>query len=730
MATNYGFNIGGGGISDLVKPIDVKPVRGMQFAPTPALRTTPQKEPKKALQGALLGAISPLLGEAAVKGLGSLPGLENILYQKAPKTLEELGIEKPTLGQEESKAGVDPFLKEAKKRRTIVDAALPEGKVPRQKTLLGKALTEALTYAPAAFLDDEGEGGVAEFISTAGAGRKVRGALDEARLEAYLDRQTERGKKLADVGDFDRKVSYSAELMKDGSFSPVKRTVLISPDKTTRYVLSAGNPQIDFILDSNGKRTPVPKGQYFVRESLTLDDNDPGKPKDVKLYNTTNGDIAYGTVQFMQTPQGRDSRVMLLDPRNRDGKRQKRSAASLANSYDDNWVPYDQELADLDAREKGDPQLVGRYEGRRDREISILEVANIAADLLPITIEGETNPELLADAGAIAGTLDTVGKNINALFHIFERSGRTVGDILYDQSRSAQAAVSMNKLLIASNDYNAVMTDSSANAQDKVAARTALTTALKQVQANSIDEGYSNAFTSLDLESDEFQDILEKRGMLAAGQLRLAYAAAAADGQTGTSLSDKDVANFLEQVGFGQQNAKAVGKKIASFVKGRLQTFDSGEFRKFSNNARVHDETGITETNNELMGTFGVNQADLDALRDPQKTEEEKQAAANRIQQRISMVSRGTAYADFTYDKENQRYRYVPVLERLGEYEQLYNKYLRSEITGPKGKKYNGFFEYYGISEDDINLEGPGEISTGRARLTRPTTRRTLRIRN
>ena len=87
-------------------------------------------------------------------------------------------------------------------------------------------------------------------------------------------------------------------------------------------------------------------------------------------------------------------------------------------------------------------------------------------------------------------------------------------------------------------------------------------------------------------------------------------------------------------------------------------------------------------------------------------------------------------YDTFTYDKENQRYRYVPVLERLGEYKQLYNKYLRSEITGPKGKKYNGFFEYYGISEDDINLEGPGEIPTGRGRLTRPTTRRTLRIRN
>ena len=729
MATNYGFNIGGGGISDLVKPIDVKPVRGMQFAPTPALRTTPQKEPKKALQGALLGAISPLLGEAAVKGLGSLPGLENLLYQKDQKTLEELGVKKPTLGLEKSKVGIDPFLEEAKKRRDLVDAALPAGDIPRQKTLLGKALTEALTYAPAAFLDDEGEGGVAEFISTAGAGRKVRGALDEARLEAYLDRQTERGKKLADIGDFERKVSYSAELMKDGSFSPVKRTVLISPDKTTRYVLSAGNPKIDFIIDSNGKQVPVPKNQHYIRESLTLDDNDPGKPKDVKLYNTTNGDIAYGTVQFMQTPQGRDSRVMLLDPRNRDGKREKRSAASLASDYNDNWVPYDQELADLDSREKGDPQLVKRFDGRRDREIATMEVANIAADLLPITIEGETNPELLADAGALAGTLDTVGKNINALYNLFERSGKSVGDIIYDQAGSAQAAVSMNKLLIASNDYNTVMTSSSASAQDKAAARTALTTALKEVQTNSIDQGTSNAFTSLDLESDEFQDILEKRGMLAAGQLRLAYAAAAADGQTGTSLSDKDVANFLEQVGFGQQNARAVGKKIANFVKGRFQTFDSGEFRKLSNNARVHDETAIRKTNNELIGTFGVDAADLNTLSDPQKTAEEKQAAENRIQQRISMVTRGGAFSDFDYDEENQRYRYVPILERLGEYQQLYNKYLRSEITGPKGKKYNGFFEYYGISEDDINLEGPGEIPTATGRLTRPTNRRPLRIR-
>ena len=34
-------------------------------------------------------------------------------------------------------------------------AALPRGRVPRQKTLLGKAFTEALSYAPLAALDED-----------------------------------------------------------------------------------------------------------------------------------------------------------------------------------------------------------------------------------------------------------------------------------------------------------------------------------------------------------------------------------------------------------------------------------------------------------------------------------------------------------------------------------------------------------------------------------------------
>ena len=117
-ANNFGFNIGKGGISDLFKQVEVKPVRGVQFAPTPRLPREREKDAKKGIQGALLGAISPLLAEASIRGLGKLPGLERLLYQKSPDVLKELGVEDPTLGTKRQ-----PTLGTRERRRSIEDLA-------------------------------------------------------------------------------------------------------------------------------------------------------------------------------------------------------------------------------------------------------------------------------------------------------------------------------------------------------------------------------------------------------------------------------------------------------------------------------------------------------------------------------------------------------------------------------------------------------------------------------
>jgi hypothetical protein len=250
------------------------------------------------------------------------------------------------------------------------------------------------------------------------------------------------------------------------------------------------------------------------------------------------------------------------------------------------------------------------------------------------------------------------------------------------------------------------MSDPGATDAEKSAVRQGLTSALKTVQSRAKEQGASGSFIDLDLDDSGFQQLIVDRGLLAAGQLRLAYAAAAADGQTGTSLSDRDVTNFLTQLGFGDTDAELLGRKITNFVVKRFQTFDEREFRDLSINARQHSPINVRETDNYLAGTFGVSRADLNSLRDENISQEDKETIADNIQARIAEVSRGTAVPDFTYDRENQRIRYVPILERLGKRELLYNRYIED------------IFPHYGITVDQINLEGPSDIGQGTERAS------------
>jgi hypothetical protein len=708
---NFGFNIGGGGggIANLVQAPKVTPVRSVQFAPTPRPQIQrDEKDPKKQILGALLGASSPFLAEAGLAGLAKIPGLEDKLFKSDPAVRQEFGIVDPTTG---TAIPTDPYLAEQTKLRQRVEAALPSTRLPRQKTTLGKGLSELLTYAPALAFADEDDGSVASFISAAQSGKKLEGALDQERLKAYLARETARGQKLADVGNFTRKISYSAVLQDDGTFAPIKRTALISPDQSTRYVLSQGDAAVDFVIGEDGSEVPVPKGQYFIRESLTLDDTDPGKPKDVKLWDTVHRQVGFGQIQFMQTPEGRDSRILLKDPRNRRGDNERTTTESLRAEFGDNWVPYDQELAELQQLDGSDPAVVKQFEGRLDRELATFEVANIASEIIPIAMEAETKPELLTDIGRVPGFLDRLRKEINSAFNLIETSSnRSVGKIIYDQGQDTGSSVSLTKLLLASNNFSQIVNSESASDEDKEAAKQELITALKVVQSRAKDQGVSNRLTQADLDDDSFQDIIVKRGLLSAGQLRLAYAAAAADGQTGTSLSDKDVINFLEQLGFGDTNAKLVGKKLTNFVKGRFQTFDDGPFRDLANRARSHTKPDIVRTNAYLVGSLQVPRELLQIIADPASTEKEQEKAAADVLTTINRVAGNNAAYQFVHDKENRRIRYVPILERLKSRELLYNRYMQD------------IFPHYGITEDQINLVGESDIDLGSTgRKTRST---------
>jgi DNA-directed RNA polymerase delta subunit len=399
--------------------------------------------------------------------------------------------------------------------------------------------------------------------------------------------------------------------------------------------------------------------------------------------------IATAYSQFTQTPEGRQVRLGIYDSRE-GGKFT--SIVDLQNKYADNWVLYDgQEFEALRraARETADDDLVKEYQGREEKELALIEVANVATDLLDITMRAEKEPQLVTTAGALGEWYNSFTNNVNALYNLFNQGGDfiSVNDVVFAK-QNGRSALTLGRLLKASNAYSQTIGQTTAQAQ---ADEDELVQALIAVRDAGVEQGALGQWLNLD--NDGLKKLVRDRGALVSGQLRLAYAAAAADGQTGTSLSDKDVANFLTQVGFGSQEATDIGAKISKFVKERLQTFDTGKFRALSNQARRHEQRDIDATNNVLISTFRVPESDLTALAEVEVGSDEERRLVNKIDRQIQRISGGSAGHEFIYDSVNKRYRYKPVLERFQKYPGVYRKYMEK------------YFPHYGITEAEINLD-------------------------
>ena len=687
QGSGFGFaNIPKGGIADLVKAPTITPARAFTFSPTSTIRR--EKDTDESLRGALFGAFAPTTAKLGLEALAKIPGLERFLFK--PDTTRPLDITNiPQTGIYDS-----PAQAELSRRKTEIDKLLPSLKKPREKTAIATALSELLTYAPAAFLDDDSPEGVDQFLKTAAASKRVDAASDEAKLKAYLTRQTERGKKLIDVGDFDKKVSNSAVLQSDGTFKPFSREVLISKDGSTSYVKSRGE-DVDVQIDADGKEIKVPPGKYYTNPQYTLRDEEPGQSAPVRLLDMNNDAMPYiGYTQYARTPEGRSVRILVADTKDNNNQI---TIQEHNRKYGTNLQLFEgPEYSALRARskEQANPDLTKRYQGRGEKELALIEVANVATDLLDIAIDAKDNPELITTAGGLGTWYNSLYNNINSIFNLFEKDGFISVDDVVRAKKNGQSALTLGNLLTASNNYSKVLsqvTPQNPLTNQVNAAQQDLVNALREVRDQAEDQG---SFASwLKLPDADLDDLVVKRGALAAGQLRLAYAAAAADGQTGTSLSDRDVSNFLEQVGFGSQNALDIGTKISKFVKERLQTFDTGEFRTLSNASRRHEEQDVRFVNDYLVGTFRVDPADLDALKTVESGSVQEKQLVSKINRRIIRETDGAASSDFIYDSTNKRFRYKPVLERLQGYQSVYNRYK---------KKY---WPYFKISEGEINLE-------------------------
>lgn len=706
---NYGFNVvGARGLPSLVSTPQIQPSRGLNI-PVPAIRKERQSG-RDTTRAALLGALSPSIAGAALKGLAQLPGLKNFIYEESKKSTGD----KSTPAEVDLSGPItDPRLAELQQRRAELDRQYPSLELPETKTNFGNLLENILTYAPGLALGDE-LGTAQAFLGTAQSARKLSDTLRTTRAAAAADREKTRFTKLLELDQpFERAITNSSILTPQGNFQPFQREVLISPNKTTAYVLSRGEEAIDQVTSADGKSYVVPKGEYYINPEYVLSDDELPDPTFISVFEETTNAQADAIqdvimVNGRKTPRLRvavgdeyiDSNVLRQQGKNylvKDQGLPDPDEVSLLNTKTGLYeighidtilvdgvkrqrisVTVDGKRVDIDDPSLEDRNYVisniraesnkvesGRnttallktfidHSAQSDLVRTFVTVGENSLALLK-KYDSEGKPDLTSTVGGVYGFLNGINREVSSFFRI--------ADIRKNygfQTKSASRVYDLSNRQAQLNEQATVLAESEGatageietNRKERVANAEELARELRNLKTDK-EVGPLSNFFGVDMNSTEFVDVIADRASLVASQIRLAYAAAAADGQTGTALSDADVTNFLISVGANQSDPKVIGRLISRMLRDSMAKVESGPFADFA--GKTSNDRSFR---NYLISVLGVSEDDLNKLSEEDLEEDERKGIFNSIEQQMQAKTVGYSNRNFQLSPDGKSVRY------------------------------------------------------------------------
>ena len=661
---NFGFNIGGGGggIANLIQAPKVTPVRSIQFAPTPRPQIQrDEKDPKKQILGALLGGAAPFLADAGLEKLAKVGGFEDKFFKPDPVVREEFGVTAPTTGLGPI---TSPYEREQTKLRSRVEAALPSSRLPRQKTLLGKGLSELLTYAPAAiFAGDEDDGSVASYIAA---------DLQNLVVHSY----------------------YNA----DNGLTKAHQTRALRAKDGTTYIMSRGNPAVD--KDTDGQL--VPAGKYYISYNNSFEDGSSPAAKTETYMDTNSSFIVQAINREIRDEFGDvDIQSEFVLP---DGTSMTRRQF-LKENPSVNLIGYNQGLyaSRNPPTDKIDPKLVEEQRELQGRTEALNRMLAVSTDVLRsayvnVPFDEETGKYIILDPNTGEPNWDA------AQYSALSEGASKLAQFLYGNvvnfeeslmkagygTSNAEAFENFIKAQVAPKGGTNVLDVSKAVQQYQASLNLSVDEGVRKRQRDqlvrqleSLQESTKDEFAGsdkpkwLDFDAAQLLDYVDQKGLYAASQIRLAYMAASATGQTGRTLSDRDIAFFMDQLGFGDNSPSTIAKKVARFGSSELLAWDQANEDRF---ALVRERENFPQLNEEqqneiidkhhaaLAGQFGLSvrqKAQLDSLKDIENPIEAK-ILSNTI--RYDMMARNSAglgLSQWEYDEDTQSFRYVPFTERF-----------------------------------------------------------------
>ena len=641
------------------------------------IRPREEPEKKEQLLGALAGFASPWLAKGI---LDLLP--EKWIYKPDPATPPAPGdLPKQRLPEVEGYVrGMDSPLEEEERRRIEdIKRRFPSYKDPQlERTAFGNILQGIASVAPGFALDDDS---AESFLSQVGSSSKAL-ATTEARLrKAHIDRELAIAQAKAEVGDLKPTKTEFSVRNKDGQPVPYTREVLTSADGSRHYIKSEGQAGVDSYTDIDGREHIYNPGDFYLDRSKSVQEGELTDPKD-DLWMQVNGSaIGTGRQRVIRDPDTRAETTIteILTPS--EGWK---SIDRLWKEDNQQWTPFVAGV--FKERENigdADKALTTIYKDRTERQRAVNQLMGIAAPLLTNAKEAveADSPEEYATLGAGATILNTVTQNIKAVSNLFGE-GATEGGFRGRIDRLSNGDVTVMALLASTDAYQEAIESGNKTAID--AARERFLNSLENV-----DSDAGGLLGNIDTNwGTKYREIATGRAERLAAQVRLAYAAAAAQGEKGRSLSDQDIVNFMASLGFGTgatEDPAIIGKNVSNFIATQLQNFDRDEtnFRDLAYWSRVRMPTDVNDPNyasdfgayqnaventNAYLGAFGLSRQALAKLDSFPRTPEGDLAAknlANDYLAQISSKTAGSAYTFFKYDETDRRLKYMPMFEHF-----------------------------------------------------------------
>ena len=547
----------------LVPDIKVQPV-GRQTVPIRQLsqrdKERERDETKDYLLGLILGQAAPVIGDLAFKGASKIPGISGLLEDTVPE------VKAPTresLAARAAAQGLDPIQTKAlidatMQQEAIRSSARPERQVP---TKFGKAVQGIGGLLPAMAVKTPG--GAKAFGQTYSSGLEAKAAsqlsLAEAEQKIALERQKAISSQTGDYVGSQKQIKFFG-LDPDTGKQISRNAIDVKGD---RFVISQGTPY-DVGADGN----LVQKGQLYRNPILTSNTGTEARGTPVfRNYMSQDGKarLKMGYSKIIQNEDGSTRGATFILGEGPNG-------TDLEVGPGNFWV-----IATSEAALKELKASLGKNENEEafwaDRADQANNAATTFRGVATVVDILEKNPgALTVTGGVIPAALDTLEANVkgaelyftNSKINDIFSSKNDDGDDIYNAEERARAL----RLNILAKKY-------SENPNDLKVEREFLRT-FEQFRGNVNDKYGAGPLGKLAIfDGTSNQQVASARARVLSAQLRLAYQAAATAGQTGRTLSDKDLANFLQIVGYGgSQNPKVVEEQLYQFAGGVLDDFD------------------------------------------------------------------------------------------------------------------------------------------------------------